>query len=120
MPKDQTGHDLPHLAQEHDVPAGECRDPITLGALTASRVESVPLDARRRWAHSATIIEIETGRDYYISGGTDWFEIAEGVVFTVADCKGRLGRRYHTPRSRHVARTRRVIRLNFDEGGLWV
>lgn len=57
--------------------------PITIGALTASRIESLPSDARRRRAHSATIIEIETGRDYYISGGTDWFEIHEGVVFTV-------------------------------------
>ena len=58
-------------------------DPMTIGALTASRIASVPSDAKKRGARSATMIEIETGRDYHISGGTDWFEIHDGVVFTV-------------------------------------
>src|ERR1700679_517257 len=79
----QVGYDMSNLEGERDILPDECRDPITIGALTASRIGSLPLDARRRWAHSATIIEIETGRDYYISGGTDWFEVREGVVFTV-------------------------------------
>lgn len=64
-------------------PVGARQDLITIGGFTAARISLVPANAKKRWAHSAIMIEIETGRDYRILGGTEWFEIPDGVVFTV-------------------------------------
>lgn len=54
--------------------------PVLIGSLAAFRVATCPFVNRRR-SNSVLIIEIETGRDYRISGPTEWFEIDGGVVF---------------------------------------
>jgi hypothetical protein len=77
-------HPVPSLAKTGTPPDfGDYQDPIAIGSLSASRLANVPSNAQKRCGRFAIMIENETGRDYYISGGTDWFEIHDGVVFTV-------------------------------------